>query len=124
MGKYIPVQTNHGVTGDVLIEISDKTIPGLLLPEIVYNVKKKLGCIFVENHNSEPLMLKRGQMIGLVTSCVVTQDEQGQTQEVFKEDTQSVTGQSNDTDTCIGGASVWDTEKAGRKADSVHCAVY
>ena len=26
MGKYIPVQTNHGITGDVLIEISDKTM--------------------------------------------------------------------------------------------------
>ena len=32
-------------------EISDKTIPGLVLPEIVYNIKKKLGCIFVENHH-------------------------------------------------------------------------
>ena len=46
MGKYIPVQTNRGVTGEVLIEISDKTVPGLILCEIVY-VKKKLGCIFV-----------------------------------------------------------------------------
>ena len=36
-----------------------------------------------------------------------------------KEDTQSVTGQSNDMDTCIGGASVGDVEKAGRKADRV-----
>ena len=35
------------------------------------------------------------------------------------DDTQSVTGQSNDTDTCIGGASVGDAEKAGLKADSV-----
>ena len=78
MGKYIPVQTNHGVTGDVLIEISDKTVLGLVLPEIVYNVKKKLGCIFVENHNSEPLMLKRGETIRLVSSCIVTQAEQGQ----------------------------------------------
>ena len=51
MGKYIPVQTNRGVTGDILIEISDKTTPGLILPEIVYNFNKKLGCIFVENHN-------------------------------------------------------------------------
>ena len=34
----IPMQTNRGVTGEVLIEISDKTIPGLVLPEIVYNV--------------------------------------------------------------------------------------
>ena len=42
MGKYIPVQTNPGVTGDGFIEIRDKTIPGLALPEIVYNVKKKL----------------------------------------------------------------------------------
>ena len=32
---------------------------------------------------------------------------------------QSVTGKSNDMDTCIGGASVGDAEKAGRKADSV-----
>ena len=35
MGKYIPVQTNHGVTGDILIEISNKTMSGLILPEIV-----------------------------------------------------------------------------------------
>ena len=27
---------------------------------------------------------------------------------------------SNDTETCIGGASVGDTEKAGWKTDSVH----
>ena len=113
MGKYIPVQTNRGVTGDVLIKLSDKTVPGLVLPEIVY--KKKLGCIFVENPNSEPLMLKRGQTLGLVMSCVVTQAEKGQTPEMRKEDAQSVTGRSNDTD-----ASVGDVEKAGRKADSVH----
>ena len=54
-----------------------------------------------------------------MTSCLVTQDEQGQTLEVRKEDTQRVTGQSNDIDTSIGGASVGDTEKAGRKADRV-----
>ena len=41
MEKYIPVQTNRGITGDVLIEISDKTLTGLILPEIVHNVKKK-----------------------------------------------------------------------------------
>ena len=73
MGKYIPVQTNRGITGDVLIEISDNTMTGLIPPEIVYNVKKKLGCIFIENHNSEPLELKRGQKTGLVTSCIVKQ---------------------------------------------------
>ena len=38
---------------------------------------------------------------------------------VCKEDTQSVTGQSNCTDTCIGGTSVRDAEEAGRKADNV-----
>ena len=54
-GKYIPLQTNREITGDVLIEISDNTMTGLILPKIVYNVKKKLGCIFRENHNSEPL---------------------------------------------------------------------
>ena len=68
MGNYIHVHTNCGIIGDVLIEISDKTVTGLLVLEIVYNVKKKLVCIFIENHNSEPLELKRGQTIGLVTS--------------------------------------------------------
>ena len=28
MGKHIPVKMNHEITGEVLIEISDKTIPG------------------------------------------------------------------------------------------------
>ena len=75
-------------------------MPGLILPEIVYNVKKKLGCIFIENHNSEPPELKRGQTKGLLTSCVVRQTEQGQLREKHKEDMQSVTRRSNDTDTC------------------------
>ena len=52
-------------------------------------------------------MLKRGQTIGLVTSCVVTQEEQGQT----------LAGHNNDRDTCIGGASVGDTVKEGWKAE-------
>ena len=46
-----------------------------ILPDFVYNVKKKLGCIFIENHNSDSLELKRGQTIGLVTSCIVMQAE-------------------------------------------------
>ena len=71
MGKYIPVQTNRGITGDVLIEISENTVTGLILPEIVYNFKKKLRCIFIKNHNSEPLKLKKGPAKGLVTSFVV-----------------------------------------------------
>ena len=41
IGKYILAQTNREITGKVLIEISDKTILGLVLPEIVYNIKKK-----------------------------------------------------------------------------------
>ena len=77
---------------------------GLVLPEIVYNARKKLGCIFIENHNSEPLELKRGQTIGLVTSWVVTQ---------------SITGWSNDMNNHIGGASGGNAEKASRKAGSV-----
>ena len=28
MGKYIPEQINHGVIGDILIDISDQTVPG------------------------------------------------------------------------------------------------
>ena len=62
------MQTNCEIQGDVLVEISDKTMTGLVLPEIVYNVKKKLGCIFIENPNSKPLDLQRGQRIGFVTS--------------------------------------------------------
>ena len=42
MGKYIPVQMNCKITIEVLIMINEKTISGLILPEIVYNVKKKL----------------------------------------------------------------------------------
>ena len=41
MGKYIPVLTNHEITGEVLIEISDKTILGLVLPEIVFNFEER-----------------------------------------------------------------------------------
>ena len=63
MEKYIPVQTNHEVTGEVLIETSDKTTPGLMLPEIVHNVKKKLGCISVENHWTGNMIWKRDNMI-------------------------------------------------------------
>ena len=115
MGKYIPVQTNRGITGDVLIKISDNTVTGLILPEIVYNLKKKIGCIFIENNNSEPLELKRGQTIVLVTSHLVTHAEQGQLPEKRKENTQSVTGQSNDTDTCIGCTSGGNAKKQVRK---------
>ena len=64
-------------------------------------------------------MLKRGQTIGLVTSCVMTQAEQGQPLEKHKEDMHSVTGWSSGMDTCIGGASVGNKEKAGQKVDSV-----
>ena len=119
MGKYILVQTNRGITGEVLIEINNKTVTGLILPEIVYNGKKKLGFIFMENHNSEQLELERGQRIGLVTSCIVTQDEQGQLFKKRKEDTQSFTGRSNDMDTHIGSASGKNAEKAGQRSGSV-----
>ena len=88
-----------------MIEISNKTMTALILSEIVYNVKKKLCCIFIENHNSEPLKLKRGQTIGLATSYLVMQAEPSQLPEKCKEDAQSVTGLSNDTDIHIGHAS-------------------
>ena len=78
MAKYIPVQTNREITGEVLIVISDKTILGVVLPKIVYNVKKKLGCILEGNHNPESVLLKRGQTMGLVTPWLVTQEKQGQ----------------------------------------------
>ena len=122
MGKYVSVQTNCDIQGDVLIKIRDKTVPGLIPPEIVHNVKRKLGCIFKENHNSVSLDLQRGQSIGVMTSCVVTQEELGQQSERHKEDTQCVTGQSNCVETHIGGARVGNTEKvekAGQKAECV-----
>ena len=109
--KYIPVQTNCEITGEVLIAISDKTIPGLVLPEIVYSIKKKLGCIFVENHNSESIVLKRGLNVGSVMSCIVTQEEQGQTPAEHGDKRQSITGTSNDIGTPIGGSSVGDKRK-------------
>ena len=63
MGKYIPMQTGCEIKEEVLIEASDKTIPGLVLPDIVYSVKKKLGCTYVENHDPESIILKHGQTI-------------------------------------------------------------
>ena len=54
----------------------------------------------------------------LVTSFLVIQAEQGQLLEEHKKTTQSVTGRSNDTDTCIDGPSGGNTEKVGQKAGS------
>ena len=118
-GEIHPCTTNCEIKGNVLIKIRNKTVTGPILLEIVYNIKKKLGCIFIQNHNSESLDLLKGQMIGLVTSCVVKQEEQGQRPEKPKEDMQRVTGQGNDADTLIGSASRGNTKKAGRKAGSV-----
>ena len=67
--------------------------------------------IFVENHNPESLDLQRERTVGVVTSCVVTQEELSQQPEKRKEDTQCVTGWSNDAETHIVGASVGNTEK-------------
>ena len=119
-GENIPVQENRELQGDVLVKISNKTVMGLILPEIIYNIKRKLGCNFIENHNSESLDLQRGQSIGVVTSCVVTQEELGQQPEKHKEDMQCVIGLSNCAETRIGGVSVGNgekVEKAGRKAE-------
>ena len=44
---------------------------------------------------------------------------QGQTPAECSDATQSVTGMSNDMNTCKGGAIVGDAEKAGWKSDSV-----
>ena len=61
MGKYIPVQMNREIQGNVLVETTERTVTGLILPEIVNNVRKKLRCIFIENLNSQPLDLQQGQ---------------------------------------------------------------
>ena len=59
-----------------------------------------------------------------MTSCIVTQEEQGQTPAKRSNAKQSIKGTSHATGTCIGGTciggpSVGDAEKAGWKADSV-----
>ena len=59
------------------------------------------------------MLLKRGQIIGLVMSCVVTQEEQGQALVECSDTMQIVTEKSNDTETRTGGTSVSDLEKAG-----------
>ena len=64
MGKYIPVQTNHEITGDVLIKISNKTMAGLILPEIVYNVKKKLESQFLSARTLSLFQQSEPQQIG------------------------------------------------------------
>ena len=70
----------------------------------------------MENHKSESMILKRGQTIRLVMSCVVTQE--GQSPVAHSEALRSITGMSNDMNTCIGGTCRGDAEKAGQKADS------
>ena len=99
--------------------MTKRKMTGLILPEILYNVKRKLGCIFIENHNSETLDLQRGQTIRFVTSCEVMQEELGQQPEKRKVNTHNVTGRINDVDTRKGGDIVGNTEKAGHKDDSV-----
>ena len=64
MRKNVPVQWNREITGEFFLRSMKK-----LFPAVVYYIKKKLGCIFVENHNWESMIL-RGQTLGLVTSCV------------------------------------------------------
>ena len=59
--------------------------------------------------------MKRRQTIGLVTSCLVTQDELGQTPGKGFYATQSVTERSKETESHTGGANVCDAEKAGPK---------
>ena len=93
-------------------------MPVLILPEIVYYLKRKIVCIFIENHISVSLDLQRDQNIGVVTPCVVTKEDLGQQSEKHRENRQSVTGCSNSAETFIGGASVEDVEKvekAGQK---------
>ena len=54
--------------------------------------------------------MQHGQTIGCVTSCVVKQEELGQQPGLRKKNTPSI----NDAETCVGGASRSDAEKAGR----------
>ena len=67
----------------------------------------------MENHNSEPMGLKRGHTIERVTSWVVTREKQGQEPEKLSDAIQSIVRMSYDTDTGIGGTSTGDAEKAG-----------
>ena len=55
----------------------------------------------MENHNSEPMGLKRGQTIGQVTSCIVTQEELGQAPAEPSDATQTLMRTNNDTDTVL-----------------------
>ena len=64
--------------------------------------------------------MQRGQTIGCVTSCVVKQEELGQQPGLHKKDKLSVNDWINDAETCVGGASRSDAEKAGRMPGYVH----
>ena len=86
----------------------------LILPGIVYNARKKLGCILIENHNAIPLDLQRGQTKWFLTSCVVKQEELGQWPGMCREATHGFTERINDEETYVGGASRSDAEKAGQ----------
>ena len=65
--------------------------------------------------------MQRGQTIGVVSSCVVTQEVLGQHSEKRKESTQSVNEDSNSAETSIGGASVKDAEKIEKAGQNLEC---
>ena len=69
------------------------------------------------------MVLKRGQPVGLATSWVGAQEEQGQTPVDCSDAAQSLARMSNDTGTHKGGTSAEDAEKAGWKAGSVQSVV-
>ena len=63
--------------------------------------------------------MQRGQTIGVVSSCVVTQEVLGQHSENRKESTQSVNENSNTAEMSIGGASVEDAEKVEKAGQNI-----
>ena len=89
---------------------------------LLTNIFTFINSLFIEKHSSVSLDLQRGQSIGVVMSCVVTQEELGQQSKKRKEDMQCITGRSNCWETCIGrasGGNVEKVEKAGRKEECV-----
>ena len=84
---------------------------------IVYSVKKKLGCIFLENHISECILLKPGQTVEVVTSCIVKLVDEVQ-QPVWRDDTTQSTMKRLKTPV-LEGASVERAEKTDQAAESL-----
>ena len=72
-----------------MVEPSDRTVTGLVLPDILDNMKKKMRCIFAENHSPECIQLTN---VGIMTSCLIADKSESDQLRMQNDAKQSVMG--------------------------------